>query len=150
MKKNRRRKLIDIIKNKKIFTQDELTDELVKAGCIVTQATVSRDIRELGIIKISDETGKTYYSIRENSSIVIDMEHDKSILSSCILEIDFAQNLVVIKTKSGAAMVVATAIDNLKDEGVLGCIAGDDTIFLAVRDSKNAERISYYLSDIIG
>lgn len=149
MRKDRRSKLINIIKYNKIYTQEELLSRLNEYGYNVTQATVSRDIRELGITKISNNGGRTYYSISNKSSSQNTIDHGIDIFKSCVLYVQVAQNLVIVKTKSGAAMIVAAIIDNIGSDGVVGCIAGDDTIFVATVDNICAEVLKNNFSNMI-
>ncbi|HCA21233.1 MAG TPA: arginine repressor [Lachnospiraceae bacterium] len=140
MKNSRQKKIIEIIGMKDIETQEELKDELGKYGFDVTQATVSRDIRALGLKKENLPGRGQRYTVRnENSAISSDSY--KSVLRSGILSIEPAENLIVIKTVSGVAMAVAAALDNMEVEGLIGCIAGDDTIFLAVRSHTYTDSV---------
>ena len=127
----RHSKIVELIGKYEIETQEELAEYLNRAGYQVTQATVSRDIRELKLSKIQSENGKQRYVVlqgRENFS-------DKYIrvLKDGYLSMDMAQNILVIKTVSGMAMAVAAALDALHFHEIVGCIAGDDTIMCAVR-----------------
>lgn len=131
MKSERQNAILDIIAKNDIGTQEDLLALLKESGFNVTQATISRDIRELKLTKISMEDGpQKYISIRGkdagNSDKYLRVLHDG--LISC----EPAQNILVLKTVSGMAMAVAAALDSLHLEGVVGCIAGDDTIFCAV------------------
>ncbi len=140
MKNARQKKIIEIIGMKDIETQEELKEELGKYGFDVTQATVSRDIRALGLKKENlPGRGQRYTVKNENSAISSDSY--KSVLRSGILSIEPAENLIVIKTVSGVAMAVAAALDNMEVEGLIGCIAGDDTIFLAVRSHTYTDSV---------
>lgn len=131
MKEKRQNKIKEIIELKNIETQDELLAELTKAGFSTTQATISRDIRELKLTKISDGNGKQKYAIIQNADTDV-MKKYHQVLSAGILNMDYAENMIVIHTVSGMAMAVAAALDNMNIQGFMGCIAGDDTIFCAV------------------
>ena len=113
------------------LTQEELAEYLNRAGYQVTQATVSRDIRELKLSKVQSENGKQHYVVLQNQ----DSFSDKyiRILRDGFLSMDMAQNILVIKTGSGMAMAVAAALDAIHFHEIVGCIAGDDTIMCAVR-----------------
>ncbi|MBE5945639.1 MAG: arginine repressor [Lachnospiraceae bacterium] len=140
MKKERQNAIIQIITNNNVETQEDLQALLKEKGFDVTQATISRDMRELKVTKISYDGNKHKYS----ANPVIDSGTKasyKHVLGNCVLSIDHAQNIIVIKTVSGMAMAVGAAIDHMDISGIMGCIAGDDTIFLAIRDSKMAEDI---------
>ena len=124
MKKTRHRKIVEIIEKRDVETQEELAGYLKEAGFAVTQATVSRDIRELKLSKVPTGGGKHKY-IR--------------VLRDGFISMDMAQNILVIKTVSGMAMAVAAALDALKFSEVVGCIAGDDTIMVAVRTVEDTQ-----------
>lgn len=136
-KMQRYSKIIELINKNDIETQEDLALKLKLAGFNVTQATISRDIRELKLIKIATKNGKQKYVLSPND------EHQLSdkfirIFKEAVTNIDFAQNMVVIKTIQGMAMAVAASIDALDDKDVLGSIAGDDTIFCITKSEKIA------------
>ncbi len=132
MKKTRHRAIVDIINKYDVETQEELAGYLKAEGYIVTQATVSRDIRELKLSKVPTGNGRQKYVVVRNEE---NQMEDKFIrvLKDGFLSMDMAQNILVVKTVSGMAMAVAAAIDAMKFREVVGCIAGDDTIMVAVR-----------------
>lgn len=131
MKLNRHKMIIDIISNEEIETQEELALRLNELGCKVTQATVSRDIRELKLSKVVSG-GKSKYSPMQQP--VSDMnEKYFRVLRDGFVSMDMAQNILVVKTVSGMAMAVAAAIDAMGFHEIVGCIAGDDTVMCAVR-----------------
>ena len=132
--------IIEIITMKDIETQEELRDELQSFGFDVTQATVSRDIRSLGLKKES-VPGKGQRYVSKIMSSAVSSDSYKSVLKAGIISIEPAENLIVVKTVAGVAMAVAAALDNLEVEGLIGCIAGDDTIFLAVRSHTYTESV---------
>lgn len=140
MKEIRQNKIKEIIENRDIETQDELLAELSKEGFSVTQATISRDIREMKLTKVSGDGGKQRYVLIQNGDTDV-MQKYHQVLSAGILNMDYAENLIVIRTVSGMAMAVAAALDNMKLPGLMGCIAGDDTIFCAVRNSRYCREI---------
>jgi transcriptional regulator of arginine metabolism len=137
MKEQRHRKILELIKEYEIATQEELADRLIDSGYLITQATVSRDIRELGLIKMSVDGGNQKYVAVSSTETVM---NDKliRILRDGFISMDLAQNILVIKTVSGMAMAVAAALDALKWQEIVGSIAGDDTIFCAVRNVNEA------------
>ncbi|MBA1337029.1 MAG: Arginine pathway regulatory protein ArgR, repressor of arg regulon [Firmicutes bacterium] len=140
MKVARHAKILELIENKEIETQEELAEELKKSGFNITQATVSRDIKELRLIKTLSETGKyKYTTIKPQDSELVD-RHVK-VFADSVLSIDYASNIVVMKTIPGAAQGAAAAIDTLDLSEVVGSIAGDDTIFVVVRDHQRAVEI---------
>ncbi len=132
MKQKRQDKMIELIERRNIETQEELAKLLKQAGFDVTQATVSRDIRELKLTKMPAPDGRQKYVV---TTVKEDHLNDKYIrvLRDGYLSMDTAQNILVIKTVSGMAMAVAAAIDALKFDEIVGCIAGDDTIMAAGR-----------------
>jgi len=136
MKKGRHTRVIELISSNKIETQEELADLLRKDGYDVTQATVSRDIRELKLTKIATEDGRQIYRLLKNNTEHL---HDKyvRVLKDGFLSMDTAQNILVVKTVSGMAMAVAAALDGLDMPEIAGSIAGDDTIMVAIRTSED-------------
>ena len=140
MKSKRHSKIIEIIKSTAIETQEELAEELKKAGFDVTQATVSRDIKILKLIKMQGASGNYKYAASSKESKDI---NDKlsSILANAAISVENVDNFVVVKTLTGSAMAVAEAIDNLFDTEVAGTIAGDNTIFILARSLDKAEEL---------
>ena len=132
MKIQRHAKIVELINKYDIDTQEELARRLKEAGFRVTQATVSRDIRELRLTKIAVNGGKQKYMVMNNQSSELDEKYLR-ILREGFLSMDMAQNLLVIRTVSGMAMAVAAAMDALNWKEIAGCIAGDDTIMCAIR-----------------
>ncbi len=140
MKIKRQSKLLELINNYEIDTQEMLVDILNKEGFNVTQATISRDIRELKISKVAGSNGKQKYAVSANDTINYNEKFIR-VFNEGVVSIDFAQNIVVIKTLTGMAMAVAAAIDSMDDMGILGTIAGDDTIFCATKSELVAIKI---------
>ncbi|NLG37263.1 MAG: arginine repressor [Clostridiales bacterium] len=136
--KNRRQMMIQsIIDRTQIETQEELANELRKRGLTVTQATISRDINELRLVKIAGEDGRHYYAPSRQPSQPIG-DRLLRIFVDSVLSISAAGNLIVIKTTSGAANGAAEAVDTLEWPEILGTIAGDNTILIVLTDSKAA------------
>ena len=131
MKVERHSKIVELIGKYEIETQEELAERLNNEGYRVTQATVSRDIRELKLSKVPSESGKQHYVVLQNQGSFSDKYI--RILRDGFLSMDMAQNILVIKTVSGMAMAVAAALDAIHFHEIVGCIAGDDTIMCAVR-----------------
>lgn len=140
MKRSRQDAIVNLINNNSIETQEELLSLLEKNGFNTTQATVSRDIKELNVTKITYDGNKHKYVVGKVSEAA-GVKSYKHLLGSCIISMDYAENIVVVKTVSGMAMAVAAAIDGLAIEDIVGSIAGDDTIFLAIRRSNLAEKV---------
>ncbi len=148
MKGNRHNKIVELINEYEIDTQEELADRLRKLGFQVTQATVSRDIRELKLSKIATKDGKQKYVIFQGKD---DSLSDKRIrvLKDCFHSMDLAQNLLVIKTASGMAMAAAAALDGCEFKEIVGTIAGDDTIMCAVKDVEQAQILKDKIYELI-
>lgn len=140
MKKRRHEKIIELIGQYEIETQEELADRLREAGYQVTQATVSRDIRELKLSKISSGNGRQKYIAFSREETHLGDKYIR-VLREGYVSMDLAQNLLVMKTVSGMAMAVAAAVDALKLEEVVGCIAGDNTIMMAMRSGNEAAQV---------
>ena len=145
---DRQEKILDIIINKSIETQEELTSELKKEGYDVTQSTVSRDIRKMQLTKVSDMNGHLRYVAYNETDENLDDKYLR-ILRDGYLSMDNAQNILVIKTVPGMAMAVATAIDHIKLNDIVGSIAGDDTIMCAVRSVDLMANVMSRIRDII-
>lgn len=141
-KKHRHDLIIDIITENSIETQAQLTDALIKKGFDVTQATVSRDIKELRLIKIMDGTDKYCYALPEKDTDAEVLNRYAVVLKHGTVSVDCACNLVVVKTIPGSAQGCAMAVETMHLDGVVGLIAGDDTIFIAAKDEKSARAIS--------
>jgi len=138
MKKPRHAKIVELIEKHDIETQEELAEFLKEAGFYVTQATVSRDIRELQLSKIPTGDGKQKYIVlRQDDSHLVDKYI--RVLKDGLLSMDMAQNILVIKTVSGMASAVAVAVDAMKFKEIVGSIAGDDTIMMAVRTIEDTK-----------
>lgn len=132
MKVNRHAKIVELINKYQIETQEELADYLNQNGFRVTQATVSRDIRDLKLTKVPADNGRQKYAVLHTGQNDLGEKYIR-ILNDGFLSMDMAQNILVIKTVSGMAMAVAAALDAMKWNEIVGCIAGDDTIMCAVR-----------------
>lgn len=132
MKTNRQSKIIEIIQKNEVETQDELSALLEKDGFRVTQATVSRDIRELKLTKIPTAGGRQKYAVITDAPENLSKKYER-VLRDGFLSMDMAQNILVIKTVSGMASAVCAAIDAMKMREIVGSIAGDDTIMCAIR-----------------
>lgn len=132
MKTKRQAKILELIRKNDIETQEELSDYLEGEGYQVTQATVSRDIRELKLTKVAMKSGRQKYAAWETAGEELSEKYIR-VLRDGFVSMDMAQNILVIKTVSGMAMAVAAALDAIHFYEIVGCIAGDDTIMCAVR-----------------
>lgn len=148
MKTKRQNKILELIQTYEIETQEELSAYLMKAGFQVTQATVSRDIRELKLTKISKDNGRQKYSVL---SEVDSGMADKfvRVLREGFVGMDFAGNILVIKTVSGMASAVGAAVDAMKIHEIIGSIAGDDTLMCVVRSEEDAGSIMNRLRKLV-
>ena len=147
MKVKRQSKILELIRENDIETQEMLADLLNKAGFNVTQATVSRDIRELKLTKATMQSGKQkYVATAKESSFVT--ERLNRVFRDGIVSIDYAQNIVVIKTLIGMAMAFAAALDSMENSEIMGTIAGDDTIFCVVKNESRAVKLTENLKAI--
>lgn len=148
MKYSRHSKIFEIIESRDIETQDELALELRNSGFQVTQATVSRDIKEMRLIKVLTKEGKyKYASIREKEGVV--NERFLKIFRNSVTSIDFAGNLIVIKTLVGSASAAAVSIDALNLKQIVGSIAGDDTIFLVVKEPEMVQDLLRQFKELL-
>lgn len=132
MKIARHAKIIELINQYDIETQEDLADKLQQAGFQVTQATISRDIRQLKLTKIARGNGKSKYAVVESQHKEPGDKYVR-VLKDAFVSMDMAQNILVIKTVSGMAMAAAAVVDGLQWPEIVGCIAGDDTIMCAIR-----------------
>lgn len=148
MKVERQSKILELIVKKEIGTQEALTDELLKAGFPATQATVSRDIREMKLTKVAMSDGKLRYVAFKSTEDTMTEKYTRILLDGFI-SMDNAQNILVIKTVSGMAMAVAAALDYMSFPEIVGSIAGDDTIMCAVRSLDDTIMIMGKLKKII-
>ena len=139
MKKRRQAKILEIINSNAVETQEELQEKLKAEGFDVTQATISRDIKELRLVKELSDNGRYIYSVGSKQSSEDVSLRAGGIFVESIISVDFAMNTVCIKCFSGMANAACAAIDSMKWSGVVGTIAGDDTIFVLCRDESAAE-----------
>ena len=148
MKYKRQSKILELINEFEIYTQEELAERLGSCGYTATQATISRDIKELKLIKVPASGGQYKY-------IAGNYDEDKTnikffnILTETVTNIQTAKNLIVVKTYSGMANAAAEAIDNLNFSEIIGTIAGDNTIFVAFANDENAEAVAQKLEKMI-
>ena len=138
MKSKRQAKIMEIISTANVETQEQLLQELQEAGFSCTQATISRDIKELKIVKEMTNFGTYRYSITEKELGNPFTDRLNAIFRECVTSFDYAQNIVVIHTLPGLANAAASALDAMKAEYILGTLAGDDTVVAILRDSNSA------------
>lgn len=141
MKVTRHAKILEIISSRNIETQEELADKLKQSGINVTQATVSRDIKELKLIKVLSDSGKYKYATINHTESFLSNKLI-SIFAQTVLQVENVDKFIVIKTMTGSASAAAEALDSLNFDGVVGTIAGDNTIFVIARSDQKAEEIT--------
>ncbi len=140
MKSVRQKKILQIIENSVVSTQKDLADALIDAGFEVTQATVSRDIKELNLIKIAAGENLYRYAAPQEAVMVSEKKFE-FVLQEFVLEVDYSENMVVVKTAPANANVVAYALDNFTWKEVIGTVAGDDTILLVIKPKEKTLEI---------
>ncbi len=148
MKVGRQSKIIELINKYDIETQEDLADLLTQAGYNVTQATISRDIRELKLTKVAVDDGKQKYIVLNNTETGMSDKYVR-VLREGFISMDMAQNIIIIKTVSGMAMAVAAALDALHIPGIMGCIAGDDTLMCVIKTNEETVGVMEKLNKLI-
>ena len=148
MEGKRHAKVVELINKHNIETQEELAERLNQEGFQVTQATVSRDIRDLKLTKVPTEGGRQKYTILKTPETAMSEKYMR-VLKDGYVSMDMAQNILVIKTVSGMAMAVAAAIDAMNWNEVVGCIAGDDTIMCAIRTTDDTVNVMDKIRKIV-
>ncbi len=149
MKNSRHIKILEIITENIIETQDDLIEKLRESGFAVTQATISRDIKQLGLVKTATKSGGYQYTASKNEVSGNETKF-KNIMKETVLSAQNAENIVVVKTYPGMANAAAAAMDALAGDEIVGSIAGDDTIFVVVRTDEDAEDFTEFVKEIIG
>ena len=147
-KNSRRQVIIELIKTFDISTQEELTEKLTERGFSVSQATISRDIKELNLIKVEGENKKSKYAIVEDFNKKLSPQLI-SLFKQITLSIESANNLIVLKTISGNASAAGMAIDEIKLPQVLGTVAGDDTLLIVTKTNQDANIVAGKLQDLL-
>ncbi len=148
MKKSRHQKIIELVGRMRIGTQEELADILNREGYKVTQATVSRDIKELKLSKVTGNDGIQYYQIIEKEEQVYSEKYIR-VLREALMSMDTAGNLLVIRTMAGMANAVAAALDQFRLEKIVGTLAGDDTIMCALKNPQDALEVKNRIQEIM-
>lgn len=148
MKRRRHEKIIELIEKYNIETQEELADHLREEGFQVTQATVSRDIRELKLSKVPAHHGHQKYALLNHQEHQMEEKY-VGILREAFISMDYAGNILVIKTVSGMAMAVGAAMDKIGWKEIVGCIAGDDTVMCVIRTTDDTKAVMTELDKIV-
>lgn len=149
MKKHRQNLICHLIEAYEIKTQEELTEKLNELGVNTTQATVSRDIKELSLVKMPAVSGDSKYALPVLTEEMGFTPKLRMIFRECVRKIDIAQNIVVIKTMNGMGNAAAYGLDAIKDQKIVGTLAGDDTIFVLLRDNNSAEEFKKFVEDVL-
>lgn len=148
MKEKRHAKILEFIRREEIETQDEILLKLKECGFNVTQATISRDIKELRLVKTLSQSGKYRYTAVKTDAGDLSTKFYSLFINS-IIAVDFAVNTVVIKCYSGMAQAICAAMDSMEWDGLVGTLAGDDTIFVLCRTEDYAERMTQKLKKLL-
>lgn len=148
MKTERQNRILELVSTKKFSTQDQLLDQLLSEGFRVTQATVSRDLRELKLVKQTASDGTCHYTPPYEHTKTVGPRFNSSLTDS-IKKVDCAGNLIVIKTDPGMAQAVATCIDSMDEGEIIGCVAGDDAILVVVSENHLATVICHRLRKLL-
>ena len=150
MKNDRQEKLLQIISEETIETQEQLLQRLEARGIRSTQATISRDIKQLHLIKEPTGFGTYRYAVSTHRTRLNFAEKLRNIFRECVLSVDHAQNIAVLKTMAGLAAAAASALDGMENEEIVGCIAGDDTVMVVMRDNNSAAAFCGEIKSLIG
>ena len=149
MKRNRQEMILRLIKEKVCLTQEDLQNGLMELGFNVTQSTVSRDIRELKLVKGRDDKGNYRYLVNETVAAKDNNNHYKDLFSRSVKSIAYAINNVVIKCNSGMASSVCVAVDEMFGDKMLGSLAGDDTIIIVTECEENSAELTLSLNKLL-
>lgn len=149
IKTRRQMRIVDIIRTEPVSTQEELAERLRREGIRVTQATVSRDIKELQLVKVPAGDGRYRYALPEERQAGAYAERLLRILSECVTGYDYSENIVVVSTLPATAPTVAEAIDSLSAEEVIGTLSGERTVFVVVRPKEAVHRFIERLAGLL-
>ena len=149
MKSQRQAKIVEIIANRDVQTQEQLLEELRDAGFRTTQATISRDIKELRIVKEMAENGGYRYAVSNADPVATFSGRLRTIFKECVLGYDYAQNIIVVRTMPGLASAATSAIDALNWSSVVGTLAGDDTLFIVMRENNAAAALCGEIKNLL-
>ena len=140
MKKERQKRILELIRTHKFETQDDVLAKLLEEGYKVTQATISRDLRELQLVKSLNQNG-TYTYAQSFEATKASMPSFSAVLTDSVKTVNYAGNMIVIKTYPGMAQAVATCVDGIETGEILGCVAGDDAIIAVAADESSAQAV---------
>ena len=148
MKQSRQAAILNIIQSRDIDTQEELAEALRAEGYVITQATVSRDIKQLRLVKVLSSEGRYHYaqSTEKNPGL---SERFARLFQASVVGVDYAGNIIVVKTVAGSANAAGEAIDSMDLKEVLGTMAGDNTVLVIVHDTEEAAAVTVYLKNLL-
>ena len=149
MKRHRQNPICHLIEAYEIKTQEELTEKLNELGINTTQATVSRDIKELSLVKMPARSGDSKYALPVATEALGFTPKLRMIFRECVRKVDIAQNIVCIKTINGMGNAAAYGLDAIKDDNLVGTIAGDDTIFVLLRTTESAVEFKKFIEEVL-
>lgn len=150
-KPQRQHRVARIIEQRAVTSQAQVVELLAAEGVVATQATVSRDLEELGAVKVRSADGESYYAIPEQpKDRVAPEDHLRRVMGEWVVEVAHSANIVVLRTPPGSAHVVGSAIDRAGLPGVLGTVAGDDTLFVVVSEGFGGEKVARKMSSLAG
>lgn len=149
MKNDRQRRILEIVEREAIDTQEQLQQCLQEQGVACTQATISRDIKQLHLIKEPVGQGRYRYTVSSQRNRLNAADKLRSIFRESIVSVDYAQNIVVVKTMAGLANAAAAALDSMSVPDVVGTLAGDDTAMLVMRDNESAKSFCKELHEML-
>jgi len=149
MKNHRQSRVKEIVERLVIRTQDELADALRSEGIDVTQATVSRDIKEMLLVKVPTGDGSYRYAFPSNNNVTVSVARLEKTFQDSVLSVNCSGNIIVLRTLPGTAQAVAYVLDNVRWPEIIGTVAGDDTIFLVVKPEKVVEIVKERFESIM-
>jgi transcriptional regulator of arginine metabolism len=150
MKSKRQVRIVELVSQNVITSQEALCEALAREGINVTQATVSRDIKELNLVRVPSEDGRYKYALMPGDPSLVYRERFRRLFTDCCLDMDKSGNIVLVKTLDGTASAVGEAIDALKLPGMLGTVAGDDVVLCVVRETTSAQEMLETLRKMAG
>ena len=151
MKAMRLAKIVELVEKNEIYTQEDLLVLLAKEGISTTQATISRDIKELNLVKTITEDGKYKYTTTRKKKSDYMAKKFQAVFVESVISVDYALNTVVIKCHTGMANAACASVDSMAEmEGIVGTLAGDDTIFVLMRTEKMAEHLTSHIREMTG
>jgi transcriptional regulator of arginine metabolism len=150
MKAKRQIRIVELVSQSVITSQEGLCEALAREGINVTQATVSRDIKELNLVRVPSGDGRYKYALMPGDPSLVYRERFRRLFTDCCLDMDRSANIILVKTLDGTASAVGEAIDALKLPGILGTVAGDDSVLVVVKETSSSQGMLESLRKIAG